>query len=640
MAGDVFQQAYAVVENVEHVVSDRIAEAAAAAAGARAAAETAISALGSINFDTNVGGVPEAPTLVNSPLTAIDIDPVVPTDFGSINGVSRELPSLEDIPSINGVVVPSFVPSVTSLNIPTPPSASAPINAPERGDYGSVTLPSAPSTALPSVPVLDELHIPTFEFPLIPEFTADSPEFAASALPALFEWSEPTYAVEILDEAMDEVRRMWAGGSGIPPQVEQAMYDRAAAREDMEVSRNVDAANEEFSARGFTMPTGYQTARIDAIRRDGQIKKLALNRDITIKIAEWQVENVRFGIQQAIAAENVFVGLFTNAAQRMFEAARFQVSAQIEVYNAQVALFNARQTAYRVAAEVFDIRIKAELAKIEVFKAQVEAEVAKGQLNEQRVSAYKAQVESVLAVVEIYKAQMQGASVQSDVIRSKIEAYKADVQAYAERINADKVRFDAYDSQVKGEASKAAIVESQARAYAALVQGKVAESEINVKRAELVIQKNRLDIEAFAAAVESDKVNMQTQLAVIQQAAAAYNANTQRFVAQAGAETAAANVLVTAHEAQQRTAVAFYQAKVAAYTSDMEQMIRKLALVVESLKSAGQLSATLAAGAMAGVNVGASLSGGGNVTAGGNISDTNSTTHNESRNENYNYEGT
>ena len=120
MAGDVFQQAYAVVENVEHVVSDRIAEAAAAAAGARAAAETAISALGSINFDTNVGGVPEAPTLVNSPLTAIDIDPVVPTDFGSINGVSRELPSLEDIPSIDGVVVPSFVPSVTSLNIPAP----------------------------------------------------------------------------------------------------------------------------------------------------------------------------------------------------------------------------------------------------------------------------------------------------------------------------------------------------------------------------------------------------------------------------------------------------------------------------------------------------------------------------------------
>ena len=124
------------------------------------------------------------------------------------------------------------------------------------------------------------------------------------------------------------------------------------------------------------------------------------------------------------------------------------------------------------------------------------------------------------------------------------------------------------------------------------MQGKVAESEINVKRAELVIQKNRLNIEAFAAAVESDKVNMQTQLAVIQQAAAAYNANTQRFVAQAGAETAAANVLVTAHEAQQRTAWRSTKLKVAAYTSDMEQMIRKLALVVESLKSAGQLSAT------------------------------------------------
>ena len=94
------------------------------------------------------------------------------------------------------------------------------------------------------------------------------------------------------------------------------------------------------------------------------------------------------------------------------------------MYNAQVALFNARQTALPRSSGGLDIRIKAELAKIEAFKAQVEAEVAKGQLNEQRVNAYKAQVESVLAVVEIYKAQMQGASVQSDVIRSKMKRTK------------------------------------------------------------------------------------------------------------------------------------------------------------------------------------------------------------------------
>lgn len=640
MSGDVFQQAYAVVSDVEQVVTNRIDSAVSTADSLRATAESAIASLGAISFDTNAGGVPEAPILGNTLSGTISIDPVEATEFGTVTSSSRELPVLESVPSIASIDIPEFAPSITSLNIPAPPAASAPITAPIREDYGDVAMPTSPSLALPSVPILEELNIPAFDFPVLPEFTEDSPEFVGSALPALFSWTEPSYAVEILDEAMTQVRRLFAGGSGIPAAVEQAMYDRAASREDLEVDRNVNAATEEFSLRGFTMPPGYMSARIDAIRQDGMVKKLGLHRDLTIKIAEWQVENVRFGITQSIAAENVFVGIFTNAAQRMFEAARFQVSSQIEVYNAQVALFNARQTAYRVAAEVFDIRVKSELSKIEVFKAQIEAEVAKGELNTQRVNAYKAQIEGALAVVEVYKAQMQGASVQSDVIRSKIEAYKADVQAYAERINADKVRFDAYESQVKAEAAKAGIVESQARAYASLVQGKVAASEIGVKRAELVIQRNRLNIEAFAAATELDKLNMQTQLSVIQQNAAAYNANTQRFIAEAGAETARANVLVSANEASTRNAIAFYQAKIAAYTADMEQMIRKVALVVESLKSAGQLSATLAAGAMAGINVGASLSGGGNVNAAGSISDNNSTSTSDSTTHNYNYEGT
>ena len=47
-----------------------------------------------------------------------------------------------------------------------------------------------------------------------------------------------------------------------------------------------------------------------------------------------------------------------------------------------------------------------------------------------------------------------------------------------------------------------------------------------------------------------------------------------------------------------------------------------------------------AAGAMAGVHVGATLSGGGSVTAAGAESYNSSNSVSQSRNENYNYEGT
>ena len=97
---------------------------------------------------------------------------------------------------------------------------------------------------------------------------------------------------------------------------------------------------------------------------------------------------------------------------------------------------------------------------------------------------------------------------------------------------------------------------------------------------------------------------------------------------------------VAAKEAELRTNVSFYQAQVQAYIGNMEQLIRQAALVVDALKAAGQLSSTLAAGAMAGVHVGATLTGSGAVSASGAYSEVSSKSRSESRNENYNYEGT
>ena len=108
----------------------------------------------------------------------------------------------------------------------------------------------------------------------------------------------------------------------------------------------------------------------------------------------------------------------------------------------------------------------------------------------------------------------------------------------------------------------------------------------------------------------------------------------------AQAEGTKAQVQVTAKEAELRTNVAFYQAQVQAYLGNMEQLIRKAALIIDALKAAGGISSTLAAGAMAGVHVGATLSGSGAVTAAGSESFSTSSSTSNARNENYNYEGT
>lgn len=637
----VYDNAYNIVTNVDKIVEDRISAAGATTKILQKDVTDTLEALKNVNLNFNIGGPPAPPSIDPKIDVKLDLPPIHATSFGTISSSLPTKPTLDNVPDIQGLDIPEFHSSIGALTIPTVPAWTAPSNAPTRPDIGDVTIPVPPGFTVPPVPQLTEIAIGVFQGLNLPTFNATIPEFSATAIPGILQWTEPTYRTEILDEVMAKIRTLWSGGSGIPPAVEQAMFERASSREEAAANREIDAVSDEFSSRGFTMPSGMQAARTDQIRQDLAQKKLSLNRELTIKIAEWQIENIRFGVQQAIAAENVLVNIFLNAAERMFQAAKYQVDSQIQIYNVQVTLFNARMGAYQAQAQVFESLLKAELSKVEVYKAEIEAEVARGQLNQQRMQIYSATVQALQSTIEIYKAQMQGASVQADVIKNRIEAYRADVSAYAERINADKVRFDAYESQVKAEVAKAGIIDSEAKAYAALVQGKSSIAEIGVKKAELIIQKNQGLISAYLGDLDAEKTRIQTQSSVIQAGAQAYIADTQRFSAIAQAEGTKAQVQVAAKEAELRTNVSFYEAQINAYVANMEQLMRRAALVLDALKSAGQISSTLAAGAMAGVHVGATLSGGGSVAASGSFDESVSTSKSTSvsTSTNYNYEG-
>lgn len=639
-SSNAFAEAFSTVENVEQLVAARVQAASATAAELQSTALQTVSALGNVNLNFNAGSPPALPNIDPTINVDLDLPSISPTSFGEITSNVPGTPVLDPVPDIPSLTIPDFVSSIGSLNIPTAPAWTATPQAPTEPTIDDVVVPDMPALVVPAPPTLAEITVPDFMGLTLPAFNATAPEFVGTALPGILQWTEPTYHPEIIDDVVVQLRKLWAGGSGIPAAVEQAMWARAAEREDLTAERELDSVSEEFSMRGFTTPPGMQAARTDQLRQDLAVKKLGLNRELTIQIAQWQVENIRFACTQAIAAENVYVNLFLNQAQRLFEAARFQIESQINIYNAQVALFNARMNGYQISAQVFNTLVQAELSKIEAFKAEVDAEVARGQLNTQKVQAYAAMIDALKAQTDVYRTQMQGAEIKSNVIRNKIEVFKAQVQAYAEQINAQKTVFDAYESQVKGEAAKAGIIDAEARAYAALIQGKSSIADIGVKRADVAIDKNRVLIQGYTAALEAEKVRIQSQLSVIQSGAQAYIADTQRFAAVAQAEGTKAQVTVAAKEAELRTNVAFYQAQVQAYLGNMEQLIRKASLIIDALKAAGGISSTLAAGAMAGVHVGASLAGSGAVSATGAESYSTSSSISQSTNENYNYEGT
>jgi hypothetical protein len=211
--------------------------------------------------------------------------------------------------------------------------------------------------------------------------------------------------------------------------------------------------------------------------------------------------------------------------------------------------------------------------------------------------------------------------VQAEVAKTLIDGYRVDVEAYAARLGADKIRFEAYSEQVKAEAAKAGIIDAEARAFAAVIQGKATQVDSEVKRAGLDIEVYKAGIQANLARIEEDKLRMQHQLSAIQSAVGAYEADTKRYIAQVEGEKARNELEIRANEVTERIQLAFADTKIKQFDVTTQKMIEAAKINVQGLTAAGQIAATLSAGAMAALHVGAQLTGQGGIAA--NSQDTN-----------------
>ena len=90
------------------------------------------------------------------------------------------------------------------------------------------------------------------------------------------------------------------GGTGIPANIEQQIWDRVRDRESIQAKQNIDNATHEWAGRGFTLPQGALVARVQAAQQDQIDKVSQAERDHAIKAMEIEIENIRFAVEQAV----------------------------------------------------------------------------------------------------------------------------------------------------------------------------------------------------------------------------------------------------------------------------------------------------------------------------------------------------
>ena len=525
-------------------------------------------ALGNLSIDALID-LPELPEIeipdINLDLTDLEYDPDVSTpDIPTT-------PTLVDVDSID-VAIPENSNVNFNVTIPEAPDISMSTSAPTSPGMKTISIPAMPDYELPSVPSLDDIVLPQAPTIDIPEFTAVAPDVSAENLPDIpaFSYNEEQYqsdlSVAILQKLLDDIAD---GGSGLNPDVEQAIYDRMLARQRAENERLYRETEDQLSATGFDLPTGALASRLLEIAAEISRKNDQASWEIMIKQAELAQTNTHFTVEKSIAMEQVFRDFFEKQEARRLEAARQTALIAVEIFKALVNKIEVALEIYKTEAMVFTERLKAKLAEVDIYRAQIDGTRAAVDVQNARVALYNSQLSGVEALMGIYQTQMESAKIQMEMEVAKMQGYRAEIEAYVAMVDVQRIRIDAFRSQVEGARAQVELAMAQVNKYNA----EVAAAKLNVEAQSVAVnaqlEKNRGAVEVYKSQVEAAKMEADLNVSIASIGLEVFKGKVQQNIAQADAVLKEAELNGTRIDAEAK----IYVAQAGAYVEQMKAAI-------------------------------------------------------------------
>ena len=544
--------------------------------------------------DTTIFVPPEAPTrtisLFEMPDVPTDVTVTVPAFDNSLVGAQ---PTAPEIPVYSA-------PARPDVDLPTAPDTAV--------ELDPLSIPDAPTYTLPEVPTFVSLNLPEVPDFSLPTFEGTRPDVDSLHAPAnTFDFDEQTYSSTLLTQVQERLAAMGQGGTGLPALVEQALFDRARGREDQLVATEVATALDEWARLGYEEPSGVLNARVERIRQRAQDKQLTQSREVYIQAQTVEIENLRFFVTQGIALEQVLIQQHMAVQERALRFAQAALQASIDIFNAQIAKENLNVAVYQADAQVFRDRLQGEIGRAELYKAQIEGELAKGQVNEQAIRRYEAQLRTINVLADIYKVSVDAVVARGQVNTQRLEAKRTEVQAYAEEVRAYSAVWDAFKSQVEGELGNVKMAQLATERFATLTGAWQTQNNVAVSRLQAQLSAEGLRLQAGEA-------SMRRYLAQIQAQSSRVDADAKALSAEAQVYSAAGQVALAQSNAQDRA----LQTQIATIRADAELQlkrgelsatvaIQRAQILLDSMKSLGQIAAQLAAASMSAMNISASI---------------------------------
>lgn len=628
-------------ERAYGLVSTNLSEMNARADETLAEALAIMDALQNLNF--TLGGMPPRYNLDIVPPPDVDLPqkPPLPEIDGLPNYerpefdddvANTDVSSILNANPLTGIPFNLILPY--QINNPDPPVQGAigqkpdkPTNLPEI-NFPEFNPDDYPFPAPPQYMTIGQITLPQLN---LASFNAQAPVFAGD-LPDLDLQFEPgTYSSDLLDTLIAKINEMLQGSIGLAPSIEQALYDRARAREDITAKKALEDVTSKWASMGYSLPPGAMIRAQRAAVEANQLQVNSLSRDILIKAEDVRIENIRAALSAGIEVEGRLMTLFGQMRQLSFEIVKAKIDARVQTFNLLVS-------AYQVAKSVFDAQIaqwdaqnKYELAKLELTKAQADIEKSKADINVSLARAYSEEVSAISAKIGVIVQFAQVEASKGQVISALMAAYREELEAWQKEVDASLFDFKRFETEAGVEESKARVNAAYAQAYGETLQAAGAAANVKARAIEVRLEAIRTatakmtaeaDVEGRYIAALAQRVQAQTQ---------AFSASTDMYRADVALFGQEAELEIRRTSDNLRNALAYYEIQVKEYDAQQARLIELTRLQEAAIEGAGRMASQLAAGAMAAINVGANLS--------GNASSSDSYTIGKSQSVNWNLDG-
>lgn len=562
---------------------------------------------------------PEAPAQLATNLPefteVVWTSPTAPSFFVGELNVDDILPEPfdEEAPQLVFPTAPEF-----SEVAPDAPAVDFSYETPEL----SVSLPSAPDLLSLNVRQFDGINLPTIDYE-VPELDVVAPSIR-EYVPG------EDYTSALLTALQTSLQdRIENGGTGLHPDVENALWERGMERE-LRSAEQARQKLDDMEAMGFSFPPGvYLDARIK-IETETDAALKGHSREVMIKAAELEQENVKHALSTAVQLEGKLIDYSNAVEQRLFEATKYATEAGIAIYNARVQAYSAYLDAYRARVAIYEAQVRAEIARVDAYRAEIAAEQAKADINRALVDQYRAEIDAALSNVTIFKARIDAILAKAEIEKSKVMIFGEQVRAYSAKVNAYTAGVEGFRARISAEGVKQEAFKSQVQAYAAQV-------DAETKVIEARIAAHRGNIDTYTARWDGYRSAYQAEAAKAQAISSYNSSKAEAFRSEVAAVTSFNEMntkqwQVALDQAQRTAEVGIQTAK-----ANAELYVTTRSLATDAAKVGAQVSAQLGASALNAINWSTSIANSSSWGVSTNYSNSSSFAESISTSYNYNY---